>query len=164
MKKNANINQYYVDQGMRDTLYGDRRIFSSYTPEGIKMIEHQFFHLIMNVNHKIKTVYAHERKMPKFIGKDGKEHDAYGKRIDVFTECEINGGGFIGKRVVWETPWGGERIVDFNFSDRPIFNEVTKKQDPEVLKKSIQKNPHLHKVIKKNLLDNLKRVLKDGHE
>lgn len=66
----------------------------------------------------------------------------------------------IGDRCIssFHTPYGIQ-IIDSEFGKR-IRNIKESGEDPKQLKKEIMNNSHLHKIIKENLLLNLKNYIK----
>lgn len=151
------IESVYVDQAGTSSAYGGRRISSFYTPYGIKCIDTNFAARIQNIDQNIKGLYQINRVKKKFIGRDGKEHESMNYET-VYDQIPLNKiqQGTLGIRVVWEN--GAMR--DFTNGDNFPTQFIKGKEDPIALKEDIKKNPHLHKVIKKNLLGNLKNYLK----
>lgn len=155
----------YIDQAMRNSnLGGGRRFFCAYTPHGVACIDTNFCIRIQNVKNKIKSISRIDRIKDKFIGTDGKEYESCMKYVDDlvlvdFEEWNKRRWGYE-VEVIWETETGGENKHRFVHGDeRPTYDIKTQKEDANTLIKDIKKNPHLHKEIKKNLLENLNNIL-----
>jgi len=140
----TDINNYYVDQSVYRGI-----ISSAYTPYGIKCIDSQYSILIRNIDSKVKQLYAINRREHQEISpRTGKLYNAgYKTFYDPIplddNYCEV--------RVEWENG----TTHDFFYGDKPVFDINTRKSNPEQLKKEIKVNPHLHLMIKENLLLNL---------
>ena len=65
----VNMDKMYVDQSMKNSQYGDRNLFSAYTPYGIKQIDSEFAKRIM------------EGDEPKELREDIKENPHLHRRI-----------------------------------------------------------------------------------
>jgi hypothetical protein len=144
----SNIEDYYTDQSIYCADIGDRRITSAYTPWGIKCIDSQYSILIQKMDIPVKEVYAMDRVSTGWYLQFKEEY------TPIPLDSEI--GGPICVRVEWIDG----TIKDFFYHDRPIFDIKTRKVNVEWLKSNIKKNPHLHVMIKENLLDNIESYLK----
>lgn len=141
------VEDYYYDQSPINSI-----VSSLYTSHGIKCIDSEYCTLIMNMDLKVKQVYAINRRTETLISKFNlKEYESSYKTF--YDPIELNKGyGTIGVRVEWEN---GD-TYDFNYGDRPLFDNKTNKTDPNQLISSIKENPHLHTKIKENLISNIK--------
>jgi hypothetical protein len=111
--------------------------------------------LIRNLHLKVK-VYGIERKRVEYTNIKTRVVSKGSHCHSFYTPVDLDKGSFgYGVRVVWEN--GHQH--DFHYGPRPVFNPKTSKINTKKLIKDITNNPHLHQVIKDNLLDNLKHYI-----
>jgi hypothetical protein len=128
---------FYRDQaGTRRTTVYDRTISSTYLPHGIHMMDAEFANRILNIKNPVTRIQTGDH----WAGKEAsdirpEQHNLYHSFLFVTTQT-----GF----------------CKYSFT-RPRFDEQGL-EDPNALRKEIQDNPHLHDVIKENLLQNLDRA------
>jgi hypothetical protein len=149
------IDSWYIDQSPTSGVY----VGSAYTPWGVRKIDSQFCMLIQNIHNKIKRVYhINRRKAESTNIKTRKVEEGY----DYFTyyepieQSELNRWPYCEMRIEWE--YG--KYHDFYYAKAPVFDLKTGNIDPEQLRKQIKECPHLHVMIKENLLLNLENYLK----
>ena len=149
----------YSDQAVYINEFGDRRITSFWTSYGIKCIDSQFCRRIQNINVEVDKISNIDRVKETYIGRDGKEHEYYLKYKTVYVEKKIGEPevGY-GERVLWKN---GTQY-DFVYDDMCKFDPLTRKENPNELRKEILDNPHLHKDIKENLIYNLDQYLNEN--
>jgi hypothetical protein len=167
---------------MRDLYYDcagsyGRYVSSSYTSYGISCIDSEYCRRIQNIYKPVLKLIKIER-VPHY--KDGTYRSDY---WDEYTELSLDddyhnydrvsfihneGNSFIelpDKR----TEKGKENGVQYQqfmlitpeYSyTHPTYSAKHRGEDPKLLRKEIKENPHLHKLIKKNLLDNLTNYIK----
>lgn len=156
-EEGIDFDKIYIDQSIFITDVADRRISSAYTAYGIQCIDSQYGHLIRNMQSKVKQLYKIDRRKPKYCDiKTRKEYEMYSYHtyydpIELDYRC-----GDV--RVEWENG----HVVDFHYGDQPVFDIRTRKTNPDQLRKEILDNPHLHIMIKENLLSNINSVEQDG--
>jgi len=126
------IEDLYVDQAMVNDVYGDRGIFSAYTPYGIRQLDSGYCRRIIDIQ-------------------DGQEEAR--KRILEKKESNIKEAsmGFYYHKEV--------RLMGIEERAEEELSHVG--EDPDKLRDEILCNPHLHACIKENLLLNLDRILRD---
>jgi hypothetical protein len=130
------FDEIYVDQAMYLSTYGDRQFFSAFTPHGIRKLDEEYGVRIRNINNKIVSV---EHEKYKYLGKDNIRNH------------------------IFLITWKNDHTYRFAYSEvafhtMNIIKTLT--DDAKLLKKDIEDNPHLHKLIKKNLLLNLRNYTK----
>lgn len=149
-EEQKDVQAYYVDQAR---FYGV--VSGSYTSYGIHCIDTQYFHLISNINIKVKQLYAINRRRERCISvRTGEEYE--GNYKTYYDPIELND-RYCEVRVEWE----GGHVHDFFYGKKPVFDLETRKTNPEQLRKEIIDNPHLHVKIKENLLLNLENYVKN---
>lgn len=142
----TNIFDYYIDQSRHSSSIGDRVITASFTPWGIKEIDLQYSTLIQHMYLPIKGVYGIYRKIVNVT----KYEETY-ESLELDSEVS----GPHGVRVEWING----KVHNFFYQDRPIFDKISRTINVEWLIKNITKNPHLHVMIKENLLGNIDRLI-----
>lgn len=86
-RKTINLDKLYVDQAIRSSTYGDRNIFSAYTPWGIRQLDSYYGNLIRTLPNKLfATKLRKEIKNNPHLHKKIKENllfnlDNYRKEI-----------------------------------------------------------------------------------
>jgi hypothetical protein len=142
----------YVDQAFRTVGFGDRVITSSYTPHGIRCIDSQYCKLILNLHRNIKNVFHINRRKAIFSSVNTRKVEESYDYYTFYDKIEMSQcNGYLEIRIEWDN---GE-IGDFFYGTTPTFDLKTKNINPKQLKKEIKNNPHLHKMIKDNLLSNI---------
>ena len=148
--KAEDIDSYYVDASAQSFDYGNRTISSSYTSYGIKCIDSQYCRLIQNLNQKVKQLYAINRRYAEYSNiKTREAHKGY-ECFTYYDKIELDQ-NYCEVRVEWENG----QTHDFFYGNKPKFDLITRKTDPDLLKNEIIDNPHLHVKIKENLISNL---------
>jgi len=146
----------YRDQAMFGVSQPGFHMLSAYTPEGIKRIDSQYVHLILNSHKTIKQIYWLDRRGAKSCDvKTRKESTSCLRCYDFWEPISLaEAGEYDTLKVEWE---GGYSHV-FHYYRMPKVNLKTQKICVVDLRKSIRTNPHLHQVIKDNLLSNLEAL------
>lgn len=148
------IRDYYVDQASFGLSVPGLHYFGSYTPQGIRILDEEYSNLIKNLNIEVKEVFAINRCREICVNsKTGETFE--GKYKTYYDPIPIDEKRGAETRVVWEN----NVTFDFLQGEKPVFDSKTRKTNPEHLRQSIKKNPHLHTVIKENLLQNLESIL-----
>ena len=154
-------------------------VTSFYTSHGIKCIDSEYVHRIMNIRRTVKRIIQIDRRH-HYESKDGGYRSNY---WDDYTEIPLDKDyrvfdhaafiyddydPFVMSKITVELerlkslnlPYQEKILIAKSYSfTKPIYSHIHKGEDPEVLRKEIKTNPHLHKDIKKNLLGNLKTYL-----
>jgi len=157
-EKIIDFDKIYIDQSIFITDVADHRIRSAYTVHGIKCIDSQYGHLIRNMHSKVKQLYKIDRRVSTYCDiKTRQVHERYHGYHTYYDPIELDyRWGSV--RVEWENG----HIVDFHYGDQPVFDVKTRRSNPDQLRKEILDNPHLHIMIKENLLSNLNHTKQDG--
>jgi len=157
-EEGIDFDKIYIDQSIFITDVADRRISSAYTAYGIQCIDSQYIHLIRNMQYKVKQLYKIDRRVSTYCDiKTRKVHEMYLSYHTYYDPIELDyRWGDV--RVEWENG----NIVDFHYGDQPVFDIKTRRSNPDQLRKEIIDNPHLHIMIKENLLSNLNSIEQDG--
>lgn len=154
---NDDIESYYVDQSIYCTKvdYG-KDLVSAFTPYGIKCLDSEYSKLIRNINEKVKRIYLINRKKSQCSDIKTRELFIFYNYYTWYDLVELSNDRLNKIRIEWENGF----IYDFMYVTIPNFDLVTRKTNPELLRKEVKENPHLHNKIKENLLLNLDNYLK----
>lgn len=156
MINEINMEGVYLDQAMKRSRYGDRMVSSAFTPHGIRQIDSEYGIRIRNINNKVKSIYNCRRENGKRYHK-GVITEAYLEYWDVQDETWLNHYNSDRIRVVWEN--GDDCILTYTEPYKLKFNIKTRTESVRSLRSAITNNPHLHDVIKDNLLLNLNNYI-----
>lgn len=148
---NDDVESYYVDQAVNNGV-----IYSFYTFHGIHCIDSEYSNLIRNINEKVKRIYLINRKKSQCSDIKTRELFEFHNYYTWYDSVELSNHRLNEIRIEWENGF----ICDFTYIIIPKFDLITRKTNPELLRKEIKENPHLHNKIKENLLENLDNYLK----
>ena len=138
-----NFDEIYVDQSPYKSQYGNRSISSVFTQYGIQCIDSEYGYRIKNLNRKVELKYRDRVSM---------------KYLDYKTVLVDQNRGF-GYHLKYDTT-EDDISKEFFYTEPPILN-AEGKEDPEILRKQILENIHLHDLIISNLISNLDASLKN---
>jgi hypothetical protein len=165
--KKVSMDDLYIDQNIN----GYRLTTSAYTPHGIKCMDSEYCHRILNIGRPVKAVLSIERNKhgydyyndyePLDLSKDitsyyEKLKFVYDDEPLVIPQVSNSNPESLKERRNFDNSFGEDRTYSYT---HPKYFVEYQGENPKLLEKEIKDNPHLHRMIKDNLLSNLKTYL-----
>jgi hypothetical protein len=153
----VDFDEVYTDQSMRDAAFGYRRVSSAYTPSGIKSIDSQYTSMILYVNEEIEQVFSIDRRFSEYCHIKTREViqslDCHTWYVPIeFGSWKMHGYGI---SIKWKCGYQKDFLYNVSMDIFGLIDADTRKIRPDKLAEHIVANPHLHVVIKDNLIKNL---------